>query len=100
MAEKTEVENKVEEMEKRAAGPRREHASGTRQGARQCPDCKSEKVRRSQMRGLLERGLLKPLGMKAYRCERCDARFYRFGSRSQEKAPPGTSSNGGEASLK
>jgi len=100
MVENVQAENKVEEVGMNATGTQRARAGGKRQGERLCPSCKSEKVRRSQMRGLLERGLLKPLGMKAYRCERCDARFYRFGSRSQEKAPPGTSSNGGEASLK
>jgi hypothetical protein len=67
---------------------------------RKCPECKSKMVRRSHMRGLLERGLLKPLGVKAFRCEKCDARFYRFGSSlSQKKAQP-PSSDGGAATLK
>jgi hypothetical protein len=52
------------------------------------------------MRGLLERGLLKPLGVKAYRCETCDHRFYRLGSRTQEKAQPMARLNSGAASLK
>ena len=45
---------------------------------RKCPECGSGDVRRSQMRGLWERGVLKMVGMKAYRCERCDRRYYEF----------------------
>jgi hypothetical protein len=100
MAEKTEVEKKVEEVGTNAAGTEGARAPGTGPGERQCPACKSAKVRRSQMRGLLERGLLKRLGVKAYRCAQCDARFYRFGLRSQEKAQSVTHSNSGQASLK
>ena len=44
-----------------------------------CPMCGSGEVRRSQMRGLWERGLLKTVGVKAYRCEHCDARYYGRG---------------------
>ena len=44
-----------------------------------CPMCGSRDVRRSQMRGLWERGLLKTAGVKAYRCERCDVRYYGRG---------------------
>jgi hypothetical protein len=85
MAEKTEVTNKVEEVGTNAAGTEGARSCGTRPGERQCPACKSAKVRRSQMRGLLERGLLKPLGVKAYRCPQCDRRFYRFGRRSSQE---------------
>jgi hypothetical protein len=46
--------------------------------ARNCPECGSTAVRRSQMRGFLERGLLRPVGVRAYRCESCDARHYGF----------------------
>jgi hypothetical protein len=93
MVEKTEVENKFVEVGTNAAGTQRARAEGKRPGGRLCPSCKSAKVRRSQMRGLIEQWLLKPLGTKAYRCEECDHRFYRFGSRSQEKAQPVISSN-------
>jgi hypothetical protein len=41
-----------------------------------CPDCGSEALRRSQMRGLLERGLLRVIGVRAFRCESCDKRHY------------------------
>jgi predicted RNA-binding Zn-ribbon protein involved in translation (DUF1610 family) len=43
---------------------------------RKCPKCGSEEVRRSQMKGLAERGVLKMLGVRAYRCESCDWRYY------------------------
>ena len=45
---------------------------------RKCPECGSRKVRRSQMRGLWERGVLRAVGVKAYRCEGCDKRYYEF----------------------
>jgi hypothetical protein len=37
-----------------------------------------EAVRRSQMRGFVERGTLRLIGMRAYRCESCDQRHYNF----------------------
>jgi predicted RNA-binding Zn-ribbon protein involved in translation (DUF1610 family) len=40
------------------------------------PKCGSEGVRRSQMRRLVERGVLKMVGVRAYRCESCDWRYY------------------------
>jgi len=43
-----------------------------------CPKCGSAEVRRSHMRGLVERGVLKLVGVKAYRCESCDWRYYAF----------------------
>ena len=45
-----------------------------------CPSCRSGQLHRSQMRGLLERGVLRNLGIRAFRCERCDERFFRFGT--------------------
>jgi len=51
-----------------------------------CPTCGSRDVRRSQMKGLWERGLLKTVGVKAYRCEHCDVRYYgRGGTETREK---------------
>jgi hypothetical protein len=50
----------------------------TRTGARKCPECGSGPVRRSQMRGFLERGVLRMVGLRAFRCESCDARHYGF----------------------
>jgi hypothetical protein len=99
MSEKTEIERKAEERRMNAAETESVRAGGVKLGGRKCPACKSGRVRRSQMRGLFER-LLKALGVKAYRCEQCDVRFYRFGSRSREQVQPATGSNGGQASLK
>ena len=45
---------------------------------RECPNCKSTDVRRSQMTGFLERSILRIIGIRAYRCERCDQRRYGF----------------------
>jgi len=44
---------------------------------RKCPPCGSTAVRRSQMRGPWEL-ILKLMGYRAYRCERCDRRHYEF----------------------
>jgi hypothetical protein len=30
------------------------------------------------MRGFVERGVLKLIGVRAYRCESCDRRYYEF----------------------
>lgn len=45
---------------------------------RQCPSCGSDALRRSQMRGFIERCILKVIGMKAFRCESCDRRQVGF----------------------
>jgi len=50
-----------------------------RTGGRKCPGCKSEHVRRSRMRGFWEHGVLRAVGVRAYRCEGCDKRYYGFG---------------------
>ena len=50
-----------------------------------CPNCGSGEVRRSQMSGLWDRGL-KTMGVNAYRCERCDLRYYgRRGTESKQR---------------
>jgi transcriptional regulator NrdR family protein len=49
-----------------------------RTGGRKCPGCMSAHVRRSQMRGFLEHGVLRTVGVRAYRCESCDKRYYGF----------------------
>src|ERR1700691_6142799 len=43
---------------------------------RSCPRCTSMEVFRSHRRGFIERYLLPPLRMRAYRCIKCDTRFY------------------------
>jgi len=45
---------------------------------RKCPECGSREVRRSHMRGFWERVVLRAFGVKAYRCEGCDKRYYEF----------------------
>ena len=64
---------------------------------RECPACQSHAVRRSQMRGFVERGFLKPLGVKAYRCEKCDERFFRFGTAHSGKQEAGKTLKSGAA---
>jgi ribosomal protein L37AE/L43A len=64
-----------------------------------CPMCGSRDVRRSQMRGLWERALLKTVGVKAYRCECCDARYYGHGEtetkRQMKSIEPGENRDNG-----
>src|SRR5712675_1304524 len=45
---------------------------------RKCPECGSGNMRRSQMRGFWERGVLRTIGVRAYRCEKCDHRYNEF----------------------
>ena len=49
-----------------------------------CPNCRAAELQRSQMRGLIERSILRPAGIRAYRCAACDERFLRFGSISRQ----------------
>lgn len=56
----------------------------TKSGRRICPRCRAAELHRSQMRGLVERNILRPVGIRAYRCAACDERFLRFGG-SREK---------------
>jgi len=55
---------------------------------RKCPECGSGNMRRSQMRGFWERGVLRTIGVRAYRCERCFYRYYEFrlGKAKDEKS--------------
>jgi hypothetical protein len=41
-----------------------------------CPYCTSVEVFRSHRRGFIERYVLPPFRMRAYRCIKCDTRFY------------------------
>ena len=70
----------------------------TRTKARKCPECGSSAVRRSLMRGFLERGVLRPVGLRAFRCESCDARHYGF-ERITEKRQGDLSKGRGELGL-
>jgi len=53
--------------------------SKTLVGKRMCPRCRTAELRRSQMHGMIERSILRPVGIRAYRCASCDERFLRFG---------------------
>jgi hypothetical protein len=69
-------------------------ANKTAAGKRMCPRCRTAELHRSQMRGLIERGILRPVGIRAYRCAACDERFLRFGG-GGEKLVRSAGSNGG-----
>ncbi len=45
---------------------------------RKCPECGSRNTRRSHMWGLWEGVVLRAIGVRAYRCESCDRRYYEF----------------------
>jgi predicted Zn-ribbon and HTH transcriptional regulator len=49
-----------------------------------CPDCQSDQIRRSRMRGIVE-PLLAFLLIRPYRCEACDYRFFRWSIRYKAK---------------
>jgi hypothetical protein len=44
---------------------------------RLCPYCGGSEVFRSHRRGAMERYILRPIGVRPFRCVNCDARFYR-----------------------
>ncbi len=44
---------------------------------KKCPHCGGE-ARRSHKHGFLQRAILKPLGIRPFRCRDCGTRFYRF----------------------
>ena len=44
-------------------------------GSRVCPKCGSSYIRRSHKRGLLEK-ILATTGVRPYRCDACDKRFF------------------------
>jgi hypothetical protein len=55
---------------------------------RHCPHCGSSEVFRSHRRGAMERYLPPAVGLRAFRCVNCDARFYgrkdSYGPTSQD----------------
>ena len=58
----------------------------TKSGRRICPRCRASELYRSQMRGVVERSILRPVGIRAYRCAACDKRFLRFGGSGEKLA--------------
>jgi hypothetical protein len=70
-------------------------ASKTTAGKRICPRCGAAELRRSQMHGLIERNILRPVGIRAYRCAGCDERFLRFGGGEEKPVRSDVASKGG-----
>jgi hypothetical protein len=54
---------------------------------RPCPHCRSTEAFRSHRRGAFEKYLFSMIGMRPYRCSRCDSRFYAFASTAEEASP-------------
>jgi len=59
----------------------------TKSHKRICPRCRAGEIHRSQMRGLVERSILRPVGIRAYRCAVCDERFLRFAGNAEKPTP-------------
>src|ERR1700745_3999541 len=53
---------------------------------RPCPHCSSTEVFRSHRRGPFEKYLFSIIGMRPYRCIKCDSRFYGFGPATEQAA--------------
>jgi hypothetical protein len=62
-----------------------------------CPRCRAAQLHRSQMRGVIERNILRPVGIRAYRCAVCDQRFLRFGGGDR---PPDTVASPGNGKTR
>jgi hypothetical protein len=43
-----------------------------------CPECESLQMHPSRRRGIVEKTILALFFVRPFRCERCDARFYRW----------------------
>ena len=54
---------------------------------RPCPHCTSTEVFRSHRRGPFEKYLFSMMGMRPYRCTKCEARFYGFAPVNEQDAP-------------
>lgn len=51
----------------------------------ECPDCRSDQIRRSRTRGIVDSFLARLL-IRPYRCQECDCRFFRWSIRHRRKA--------------
>ena len=49
-----------------------------------CPRCSSDRMKRSHSRNIVEK-LLKPFGIRAYRCIHCGWRGFRIGNEGKQK---------------
>jgi YgiT-type zinc finger domain-containing protein len=65
-----------------------------------CPRCNSSKIHRSRRKGLVDRSLLRVLGVHAYRCKECDERYYSLGHRREPLHQPQTSPSETRHALK
>ena len=54
---------------------------------RPCPHCTSTEVFRSHRRGPFEKYLFSMIGMRPYRCTKCEVRFYGFAPVNEQDAP-------------
>ena len=43
-----------------------------------CPECESARIHPSRRKGIVEKRILATIFVRPFRCERCDARFYRW----------------------
>lgn len=57
-----------------------------------CPECQSENIYKSRRKGWLEAVVLKLIHVRAYRCQSCDLRFFRWATHRRPAAPPATTS--------
>ena len=52
-----------------------------------CPRCTSVRIHQSRRRGIIETMLLAMVCFRPFRCERCDARFFRFSFAAKTNSP-------------
>jgi hypothetical protein len=52
-----------------------------------CPDCGSLQTHRSRKRGIVEYVLSAIIFVRPFRCEECDARFFRWSLREKRDLP-------------
>ena len=67
---------------------------------RTCPACRSTEVRSSHRRGFFERGLLAGVGILPFRCEQCQARFYRLAVGAYRRRSSYAASSPGRAGVR
>src|ERR1700751_1621929 len=52
-----------------------------------CPRCTSVRIHQSRRRGIIETVVLAVICFRPFRCERCDARFFRFSLTAKTNSP-------------
>jgi hypothetical protein len=58
-----------------------------REAMKCCPECESLEMHPSRRKGIVERTILAMIFVRPFRCERCDARFYRWAFSANPQAP-------------